>query len=179
MKYSLQSILHRYDNKQDLSYIFFWGHTEDDTLTPACFSQWYPSNFKIGDVYYNSAEQYMMAQKALLFNDVETYNKILLAKTPKQFKNLGRCVSDFSECIWNKNKYDIVVKANVAKFSQNPHLKDFLINTNDKILVEASPYDKIWGIGKSAYCQDIENPYTWEGENLLGFALMEVRDIIV
>ena len=65
---------------------------------------------------------------------------------------------------------------NLLKFSQNQNFKDFLLSTGDKILVEASPYDRIWGIGMLETDNRAENPLLWNGENLLGFALMEVRD---
>ena len=120
----------------------------------------------------------MMAQKALLFNDNEIFNEIMKANHPKEYKELGRKIKNFSDLKWNENKYQIVLKGNIAKFSQNEKLKAFLLNTGIKILVEASPYDKIWGIGLSADQENIENPLTWNGENLLGFALMEVRDLI-
>ena len=179
MKYSIEHILNKFDKLEPLKYMFFWGHTENgNTVTKACFSQWYSCQFKYDDITYFTAEQFMMAQKALLFHDIETYHEILKAKHPKQYKSLGRKIINFSESTWDKNKYDIVLKGNIAKFSQNLHLKEFLLNTNKHILVESSPYDKIWGIGKSADCENIENPHTWNGENLLGFALMETRDLI-
>ncbi|WP_276627963.1 NADAR family protein, partial [Fusobacterium sp.] len=114
----------------------------------------------------------------LLFNDNDIFNKIMNSKHPKEYKELGRKIKNFSDSKWNENKYQIVLKGNIAKFSQNEKLKAFLLNTGTKILVEASPYDKIWGIGLSAEQENIENPLTWNGENLLGFALMEVRDLI-
>ena len=120
----------------------------------------------------------MMAKKSLLFHDGKIYNKILKANHPKQFKTLGRQISNFNENIWNENKYRIVLEGNIAKFSQNENLKEFILSSKNKILVEASPYDKVWGIGLSADSENIKNPLTWKGENLLGFALMEARDII-
>ncbi|MEO0340141.1 MAG: NADAR family protein, partial [Bacteroidota bacterium] len=85
-------------------------------------------------------------------------------------------VRGFKPEVWDENKVEIVVEGNFHKFSQAPELKEFLLNTKDRILVEASPYDKIWGIGLNAQAEGIENPDTWKGQNLLGFALMEVRD---
>ncbi len=120
----------------------------------------------------------MMAKKSLLFNDEKIYNEILKANHPKQFKILGRQIASFNENIWNENKYRIVLEGNIAKFSQNENLKEFILSSKNKILVEASPYDKVWGIGLSADSENIKNPLAWKGENLLGFALMEVRDII-
>ncbi|MDE7226582.1 MAG: NADAR family protein, partial [Ruminococcus sp.] len=156
------------------------GHrpSADGSITKSCFSQWYDCKFTVDGVEYHTAEQYMMSQKALLFGDFEINKEIMSAKHPNQFKSLGRRISGFNEEIWNNNKTAIVIKGNYAKFSQNPELKKFLINTGNRILVEASPYDKIWGIGMSANNPDIENPYCWKGTNLLGFCLMEVRDMI-
>ena len=180
MKYSIETITSQFDKKDGLKYIFFWGHTEmDNSVTKACFSQWYPCEFEIDGILYSTTEQFMMAQKAILFHDVEIYNEILLAKHPKQYKDLGRKVKNFSENKWNENRYDIVLKGNIAKFIQNEKLKNFLVQTNNKILVEASPCDKVWGIGKKADFENIENPHTWNGKNLLGFALMETRDFIL
>ena len=179
MKYHIENICNKFDKKKRLKYIFFWGHTEKSGMvTKACFSQWYPCKFHIDGITYFTTEQFMMAQKAILFNDIEIYNKILIAKHPKQYKDLGRKVTNFSESKWDKDKYDIVLKGNIAKFSQNVKLKEFLLNTNNRILVETSPYDRVWGIGKTADAENIENPYTWNGENLLGFALMEAREFI-
>ena len=130
-------------------YIFFWGHNEKNPgeITKKCLSQWYNCLFEVDGITYYTAEQYMMSQKALLFNDNETNLKIMQEKDPKTYKALGRQVKNFDPSIWDKNKFEIVVKGNIAKFSQNEELKKFLLNTNDKILVEASPHDKIWGIG--------------------------------
>ncbi|SUY42887.1 NADAR family protein [Clostridium perfringens] len=87
-------------------------------------------------------------------------------------------VKNFNENIWNERKIDIVVKGNIEKFSQNEELKKFLLNTKNKIIVEASPYDSIWGVGLSVNNENITNPNKWSGKNLLGFALMEVRDFL-
>ena len=130
-------------------YIFFWGHNEKNQgeIAKKCLSQWYNCLFEVDGITYYTAEQYMMSQKALLFNDNETNLKIMQEKDPKTYKALGRQVKNFDPSLWDKNKFEIVVKGNIAKFSQNEELKKFLLNTNDKILVEASPHDKIWGIG--------------------------------
>ncbi len=119
-----------------------------------------------------------MSEKAKLFNDQEIYQLILKDNVQAKIKKLGRQVKNFNKEIWDKNKENIVVNGNVLKFSQNEDLKDFLIETGDKILVEASPHDKIWGIGMDANNPDVYDPNKWKGENLLGFSLMQVRDII-
>ena len=97
---------------------------------------------------------------------------------PSVHKVLGREITGFIEEKWNQHKYQFVLNANLAKFSQNPLLKDFILSTGSKILIEASPYDKIWEIGMSASDENVTNPSLWQGQNLLGIALMEVREIL-
>jgi len=118
----------------------------------------------------------MMAEKARLFKDESVLQKILNAGSPGAAKKFGRMVAGFSDDVWMAHRFEIVCRANVAKFSQNEELKTFLLNTGNKVLVEASPYDRIWGIGMSSNHQDINNPAMWKGLNLLGYALMEARD---
>jgi ribA/ribD-fused uncharacterized protein len=120
----------------------------------------------------------MMAGKAKLFNDHETLEEVLKSETPNQAKSLGRKVKNFDPKIWDEHKYEIVRHGNYLKFSQNDKLKEFLLSTNTKTLVEASPYDTIWGIGMLETDPKAVNPSFWNGENLLGFALMEVRDLL-
>lgn len=118
----------------------------------------------------------MMAKKAELFGDKEMAVKIVAAKSPAEAKDLGRQVKNFNEAIWNEKRFEIVVEGNFHKFNQNEDLKAFLLDTKKRVLVEASPVDKIWGIGLTAESDKAENPLLWNGLNLLGFALMEVRD---
>lgn len=176
--YSLTWLTNKFDQGEILKFLFFWGHsnTLKEDVGKFCFSQWFELPFIIDGITYKTAEHWMMANKALLFNDSGIYQKIINAKSPGEAKELGRQVLGFDEQIWIANRYDIVVKGNVHKFNQHPPFADFLINTKDRILVEASPIDKIWGIGLSKDAEQIDNPYFWNGQNLLGFALMEVRD---
>jgi ribA/ribD-fused uncharacterized protein len=155
-------------------YLFFWRTAGKK----GCLSQWFDSPFEEnGERYYN-CEQYMMKQKAKLFGDAEIEAKILKSKSPKTIKALGRKVKGFNEEIWNENKFNIVFRGNLLKFRQNPEMREFLLNTKNKYLVEASPYDKIWGIGLSE--KDAKKtPFINWGENLLGKALMEVRKELV
>lgn len=176
MKYTIQNIKDKFQKKQRIKFLFFWGHTVKDEITKSCFSQWFSGNFEENGIVYKTAEHYMMAGKARLFNDPETLEKILQSPSPNQVKSLGRKVKNFDPVVWNDHKYQIVKQGNFLKFSQNKKFKDFLLSTNDKILVEASPYDTIWGIGMLETDSRAENPLLWNGENLLGFALMEVRD---
>ncbi|MGK7953339.1 MAG: NADAR family protein [Xenococcaceae cyanobacterium] len=160
-------------------YLFFWGNqpNKDGSIGKSIFSQWYEASFQIDSVRYPTAEHYMMAEKARLFKDDDVLAKILTASHPGEAKKLGRQVKGFSQETWLKYRIPIVVRGNLAKFSQNEALKEFLLNTKERILVEASPRDRIWGIGLEQNNPDAENPYQWRGLNLLGFALMEVRNI--
>jgi len=119
-----------------------------------------------------------MAEKARLFDDSKIIDKIVNAKTPAEAKKLGRLVNNFDAAKWDLHKFEIVVNGNLHKFNQNQNLKEFLLNTNDRVIVEASPVDPIWGIGLATDHPHVENPILWKGENLLGFALMEVRDLL-
>ncbi|MBB6371265.1 NADAR family protein [Chryseobacterium shigense] len=176
MKFSLQNIIERFQKKEELEFLFFWEHTVKDEITKSCFSQWFPIQFEENGTVYKTAEHYMMAGKAKLFNDQKALEKILNSETPNQAKSLGRKVENFDPKLWDENKYEIVKRANHLKFSQNLNFKDFLLSTADKVLVEANPYDKIWGIGMLESDSGAADPALWNGENLLGFALMEVRD---
>lgn len=174
-KFSVENI-----DTTERTYLFFWGHQpgKDESITKSCLSQWWPCKFTKDGITYASTEQWMMAEKARIFGDLETLKKILATENPKEIKSLGRTVSFFEQYTWNLRAFDIVKEGNFLKFTQNPELKKYLLSTNDYVLVEASPYDKIWGIGMSEKDSGIENPSNWKGENLLGFALMEVRDEI-
>ncbi len=157
--------------------VFFWGHQDRlDNVTNACLSQWWHSDFEVDGKWYNCAEQYMMEQKALLFCDQLIGEQIMTSYSPLEQKKLGRKISHFDPEIWDAVKYDIVINGNKAKFIQNKQLKEFLLSTGNKILVEASPNDNIWGIGMDSSDPAVFSPFKWNGRNLLGFALMEVRD---
>lgn len=160
-----------------VDFVFFWSHKGSKiTVTRACLSQWYPCCFTVDGIVYNCAEQYMMAEKARIFGDEDTRQRILSETDPEKIKDLGREVRAFDPELWNKQKFDVVKKGNQAKFSQNKALLDFLLGTDTRVLVEASPYDRIWGIGMREDNKDILRPDKWYGTNLLGFALMVVRD---
>ena len=139
-------------------------------------SQWYISPFlDEKGVLYNCAEQYMMAEKARLFCDVESEKKILLEQNPMKQKQLGRNVEGFNQKMWEKQRYSIVKKGNRFKFQQNPNLMRRLLQTSGRI-AEASPSDKIWGIGMAQSSSGVWDPYNWKGENLLGNILTSLRD---
>lgn len=178
IKYSLDWLTSQVGNEATINYIFFWKPTVTSVITKSCLSQWYRSNFVVNNIEYKTAEHWMMSQKALLFNDQETNQLILETDDPGKVQQLGRKVKNFDLKIWNQNCFNIICKGNYYKFSQNKELRNFLINTKEAVLVEASPLDKIWGIGMSEDQQEVTNPFLWKGTNLLGFALMEVRDIL-
>jgi ribA/ribD-fused uncharacterized protein len=161
-----------------LKYLHFWGHSEppQSEVGKACLSQWYPSPITVDGLRFPTAEHYMMFRKAQLFNDDDTGSRILTASGPAAVKALGRGVRGFQEPIWRQNRVAIVVEGNYAKFSQSGPLRDFLLGTIDRVIVEASPVDKIWGIGLAADDPHADNPLEWRGLNLLGFALMDVRE---
>lgn len=173
----ISQLIQRIHQGERLKYVFFWGHQpkKDCSIGKTCFSQWFESSFSLNGVSYLTAEHYMMAEKARLFNDQDVLNQIVEAKSPALAKKLGREIRGFDEARWNERRFDAVVEGNLAKFSQHASLKDFLLNTGDRVLVEASPVDKIWGVGMAEDHPDIENPALWQGLNLLGFALMKVR----
>ncbi|MDQ1160036.1 ribA/ribD-fused uncharacterized protein [Chryseobacterium sp. SORGH_AS 447] len=176
MKYTVQYIIERFNHQEKPDFLFFWGHTVKEQVTKACFSQWFPAEFQEDGIIYRTAEHYMMAGKASLFKDDETLEQIIQSETPNLVKKLGRKVENFDLQFWDEHKYEIVKQGNLLKFAQNEALKEFLLSTEDKVLVEASPYDTIWGIGMPETNSKALNPSQWNGENLLGFALMEVRD---
>ena len=177
MRHTVGSIRERYNRFEALDFVLFWGHTaKEGRITQACLSQFYPCTFTDGEMTYCCAEQWMMASKARYFGDTETLEKIMAATKPQVCKSLGRQVKGFDPERWDQVKYDIVLQGNLMKFSQNEPLRNYLLGTKDAVLVEASPMDGIWGIHMGRNDPNVRNPNFWEGENLLGFALMETRE---
>lgn len=162
-------------------WLMFWGHQPqaDGSVGKGCLSQWWPCSFTVEGVEYASAEHWMMAAKARLFGDEEALARILAARTPAEAKNLGRLLLGFDEALWAARRFELVVAGNMAKFGQDPALRDFLTGTANRVLVEASPRDRIWGIGLGAANERATDPARWPGLNLLGFALMETRDQLI
>ncbi|MCC9310872.1 NADAR family protein [Kitasatospora sp. RB6PN24] len=158
-------------------YLFFWGHRpqRDGSIGPGALSQWWPSAFEIDGVRYATAEHWMMASKARLFGDEALVPRILAARTPAEAKKLGRQVRGFTEERWAEARFELVTAGNVAKFGQDPALREYLLTTGGRVLVEASPVDRVWGIGLAADDERAADPARWLGLNLLGFALMEAR----
>lgn len=176
-----EQVIAAYNSGESLNGIFFWGHTKPacGSVTKSCLSQWYTSDFQINGIHYLTAEHYMMAEKARCFQDVEMELKILSTKHPKEAKDFGRNVENFDAKVWDKASYTAVVDANYAKFCQNIELNNFLLETGERILVEASPVDRIWGVGMAQDHPKIENPNFWKGRNMLGYALMKVRGLLL
>ena len=144
------------------------------------FSNWHPCTFEDEQGNeYNCSEQYMMAQKALLFGDKEIFEKIMNEPNPKIQKELGRAVKGFDSKIWDQNAKKIVYDGCKLKFEQNPKLLNELLNTNGKELVEASPYDRVWGIGLAEDDPAIHDPLNWNGLNWLGEVLTQLREDIL
>ena len=159
-------------------FLFFWGHQKerDGGVGAGCLSQWYPARFTVDGVTFATAEHYMMWRKAVLFGDGAMAERILAAGHPHQAKQLGGRVAGFDQQVWNEHRIPIVVAGNTAKFGNDPALRDYLIGTGKRVLVEASPVDRIWGIGLSRDDERAADPLRWRGLNLLGFALMQARD---
>jgi ribA/ribD-fused uncharacterized protein len=149
------------------NYTFFWKDK---------IGQWNLKSFIDDDgITYNCAEQYMMAKKAQLFNDLETYSLIMKELNPAKHQKLGRLIKNFNEDTWIQHREEIVYQGNIYKFTQNKELKEVLLSTGTTILVEASPYDKIWGVGLSVNDPLILDQKNWRGLNLLGKILSRVR----
>ncbi|MGD1939647.1 MAG: NADAR family protein [Cyanophyceae cyanobacterium] len=174
--YSVEALHNHLAEGHQAEYLYFWGHRKKgDAVTKSCFSQWYEASFEVDGITYSTAEHYMMEEKARLFEDAAIVQEIIDAKNPDAAKALGRKVKNFDQDLWLKHRFEIVVRGNRFKF-QALELQEFLLSTGDRILVEASPADRIWGVGLAQDDDSIANPYRWKGLNLLGFALMKVRD---
>lgn len=179
-RYDIDWLADKQEKGEAVKFIFFWGHSNknNEEVGKFVFSQWWEAPFVVEGITYFSTEHWMMAKKAVLFQDQEIWEKILAAKKPAEAKTLGREVKNFEEKLWNEQRFDIVKMGNFHKFSQHEKLGEYLLNTNDRVLVEASPVDAIWGIGLAQDHPQVENVARWRGLNLLGFALMEVRDLL-
>jgi ribA/ribD-fused uncharacterized protein len=155
------------------NYICFWGPKG----SYGEYSQWYLSDFTVDNITYNCCEQYMMYHKALLFNDLDIAMKILQETSPRKLKALGRQIKNFDETIWEQHRADIVYNGNLYKFSQNLYLKKKMLKKLNYTFIEASPYDRIWGVGYTADNLPL-NKELW-GLNLLGVALNKVQKTLM
>jgi ribA/ribD-fused uncharacterized protein len=171
---NLQNDVSEFDVIETDSALYFWR-------APGWPGNWPIAYFELDGQKFNCTEQAMMYMKAILFNDLSKANEIIKESDPKKHKKLGSQVKNFVEEVWTKNREDIMYKINLAKYSQNPELKKRLLSTGNKILVEASPLDKIWGIGKQVKNIEDAKKMTkaqWNGLNLLGKALEKVRETL-
>ncbi|MFF9089602.1 NADAR family protein [Streptomyces sp. NPDC014991] len=161
-----------------LKYLHFWGHRPrpDGRIGASCLSQWWPSPFVVDGVEYATAEHWMMAGKARLFGDAQAERRVLAAQHPAEAKKAGRLVRDFDDAAWERERFRIVAEGSVHKFAAHQNLLQYLLGTGDRVLVEASPVDRVWGIGLAADDDAACDPERWQGRNLLGFALMEARE---
>lgn len=177
---SVEALLERASAGERLRYLCFWGHRPraDGIVSAACFSQWYDAPFHVDGLRYATAEHWMMAEKARLFGDEAAFARVLAKDDPAAAKAAGRGVRGFDEATWRRHRFEIVVRGNRAKFSQHAALRAFLVGTGDQVLVEASPVDAIWGVGLAADDPRAQDPARWLGLNLLGFALMLVRETL-
>ncbi|WP_338845089.1 NADAR family protein [Massilia sp. W12] len=174
---NLQQLQARVRAGEKFSYAFFWGHNlrAGHYQSGKGFSQWFAAPFELDGERFATAEHYMMAGKAALFDDQEMRRAILQSEDPGKAKALGRKVRNFDAQTWEAACCDIVYRGNLAKFSQHPRLRQDLLQSGDAIIVEASPKDAIWGIGLHAEHEHAKQPLRWPGRNLLGFVLMDVR----
>jgi ribA/ribD-fused uncharacterized protein len=170
-------LIHRVRQGQRVKFLFFWGHRPErgGGIGRGCLSQWWPAPFDLDGRTFATAEHYMMWRKAMLFDDLGSAEKILRAPHPHRAKELGRGVLGFDQRRWDEHRFEIVVAGCVAKFGQHADLRKFLIGTGERVLVEASPIDSVWGIGLAADDPRAEDPEQWRGLNLLGFALTDAR----
>ena len=159
-------------------FLFFWGHRprRDGSIGPSCLSQWWPVELEVDGQRFASTEHWMMWRKAEVFGDHDVARQVLEAATPAEAKKLGAQVRGFDPAAWEAERFPVVVAGNRAKFGQHPDLAEFLRGTAPRVLVEASPVDRIWGIGLAADDARAADPSRWEGLNLLGGALMQGRD---
>ena len=154
--------------------VFFWHEYEKNGY----LSNWYQRGFEIDGVQYRHVEQYIMAQKAQLFGDTVQYEKIMQAEKPDVCKRYGRAVAPFEPAVWDYFRAGVLKQGLLAKFTQNDDLRQMLLATGDEGLAEASPTDRIFGIGMNAHEASKFSPAAWPGENLLGKTLMEVRTVL-
>ncbi|MCP9944418.1 NADAR family protein [Streptomyces somaliensis] len=173
-----EELAERVGRGERVKFLHFWGHRPrpDGRIGASCLSQWWPSPFTVDGVVYATAEHWMMAAKARLFGDAEAERTAVSAAGPALAKKAGRLVRGFDEAVWERERYGIVVAGSRHKFACHPELLGFLLGTGERVLVEASPMDRIWGIGLAADDERAHDPARWRGLNLLGFALMDARE---
>lgn len=150
--------------------------TSFEPFIKGVFSQWHPAPFAIDGVHYVCAEQYMMAAKAALFDDADRAEQIMASDDPALHKRIGSQVENFEAEAWERWRFHIVYRANLAKFEQNAGALRRLQNTAPAMLVEANPRDWNWGNGLQIDDPANDDPNLWKGTNFLGRILTLVRD---
>ncbi|MER6438786.1 NADAR family protein [Streptomyces sp. NPDC001185] len=175
---SRESLVSAVESGARVKYLHFWGHRPqpDGRVGASCLSQWWPSPFVVDGVSYATAEHWMMAAKARIFGDAAAELRALEAPNPALAKKAGRLVRGFDDPVWERERFAVVVEGSVHKFAAHPALRAFLLGTGERVLVEASPMDRVWGIGLAADDERASDPRRWRGTNLLGFALMAARE---
>ena len=139
-------------------------------------SNWYLSAFSVDGLTFSSMEQYMMYKKAVCFGDDEISAQILETEEVTEIKVLGRKIAGYDDNIWNGIRQIVAYQGLIEKFTQNDELKNKLLKTGKSVLAECAVKDTIWGIGLSMRDPDRLEMTKWKGQNLLGYALMMVRE---
>jgi len=180
-KYTIDWLLQKFYNGDELEYLYFLDPAKQDNsdYDTSYFSQRFNSSFEVDDKLFNSIEHWIMYQKAILFEDYSIGNKIINSENIIEARSFERLIRGFDEIVWKRERFRIVFEGNIHKFNQSRNLGELLLKTQNKILVEANPNDKIWGVGMSVEHSDIDNISLWEGQNLYGFILMDVRDFLL
>jgi hypothetical protein len=149
------------------THVYFW-HGE--------FSNWHKCQFRYKKLNFYNTEQAFMWEKAVCFGDMEAAALIMKTPDPAEAKRIGRTVKNFQDEKWAIVSFSVMAAVNFEKYNQHPYLRSKLFATGNKTLVEASPVDKIWGVGLHWKDDQILDENNWKGMNLLGRALMYVRE---
>jgi len=177
MAFLLPQLLDLQAQGAELGFLPFWSHHPErpGEVDESCLSLWYSLPFLADQMVYPTAEHWLMAQKARRFGDAQRLGMILEARSASEAHQLGKSMPLTDPRAWEAQRFDLAVAGNLIKFGQHPHLRAYLLATDPYILVQASPVDPVWGAGLKADHPDLPHPDRWPGQNLLGFALMEVR----
>lgn len=177
MPRNVNELLAAAESGREFEFLYFWCHrkTHGGALEPGCLDQWWPSPIQADNRWFATSEHYMMWRKARLFGDHSSADRILATDHPADAQRIGRHVSNFDDEVWTRHRFNIVLDGNRKKFGQHADLQKFLVSTGDKVLVEASPVDTVWGIGLTSDDRRATEVRHWLGQNLLGFVLMTVR----
>lgn len=180
MKYDLTWLKRQYDNGRKPEFLFFADTPLEAVEFPGSevLTQWFPSAFVVDGDEYRHPAHWMMVQKARLFGDNDGAAELLSMDKDEDIVARGKQILGFEQEQWDERRYDIVLQGNFHKFSQHRSLKAYISGTHPRVLTEANPNDRIWGIGLRENAPGAMNPHQWRGLNLLGFALMEVRDLL-